>query len=188
MVPDRRANRRCVIWVTAAAVVLIAASAFAYWRFFCCYGIVNRAPKKVADLPPYGDEIKRQELNPPAPAAPTPTYTGQGGYLRWAPDKSRAAVTTNVAGYYRTISVWDEHARRLTPVISIEDADPGSGRAYRYTWSEDSKALLIYGHGSLPWGENGAAVWVSKICFVYLPHEDQLYFIDPCKGTKWAYG
>jgi hypothetical protein len=149
-------------------------------------GAVKRSPQEVTDLPPYGDELRAQELNPPEPKGPSPAYSGSGHYQRWSPDQSLLAVTTDARGYYRTVNVWNDRERRLTPVISIEDADHESGRAYRYAWSQDSKALLIYGHGVLPADEQSTARSL-KLCLVYVIGRDELYSLDPCNKTQWAY-
>jgi hypothetical protein len=39
-----------------------------------------------------------------------------------------------------TVSVFDEASHRQTPVVSIKEADPASGIAHRYAWSQDSQA------------------------------------------------
>src|SRR5688500_81148 len=109
--------------------VLLLCLAFApplfYWRCVCCYGIVERLPERVSDVPGYGEDLRRQKLNPPEPAQPPPKYSGPGKYLRWSPDGTWVATTTGAAGFYRTVNVWNERERRLTPLISIEDSDPG---------------------------------------------------------------
>jgi hypothetical protein len=103
------------------------------------------------------------------------TYAGPGWYPRWSLDQKRLAVTTSGAGYYHTVNFWDEPGRHLRPVVSIKEADPGSGAAHRYAWSRDSKALLIFGRGKLRSGE-----FPPLLCLVYLPHTDELYRLSRC--------
>jgi hypothetical protein len=149
--------------------------------------VVKRSPRQVEDIPPYADELRAQELNPPEPRGAMPKYSGAGGYLRWSPDQSLLAVTTDAAGYYRTVNVWSERSRRLTPVVSIKDSDPESGRAYRYAWSQDSAALLVYGSGGLATAEDSSPRELPKLCLVYQVERDELFLIDPCTRTRWAY-
>jgi hypothetical protein len=152
----------------------------------CGEGIVTRAPIEVLDVPGYGDELRSMELNPPEPASAR-EYTGPGYYVRWAPSGRIAAVSTDARGYYRTVSVWDDLQRRRSAVVSVEDGDPGSGRAYRYAWSRDGKALLIYGHGRLADGSEVVPDERTRLCLVYMVAEDRLSRIFPCRGTKWAF-
>ena len=161
-------------------------------RVACCYfavalascgQVVVREPDIVADVPIYGDELRAQELNPPEQASPY-KYEGPGHYVRWAPDGAFAAVTTRSRGYFRTVTIWNAQQEQRNPLISIEDIDPGSGRAYRYAWSADGRALLIYGFGKLA-GSKGDG---DRVCLVFVPKEDELYRIDPCTGVRWAFG
>jgi hypothetical protein len=150
-------------------------------------GLVTRAPQRVSDVPRYGDELRGiEELNLPEPAEPTPVYSGGGYYLRWSPNRSRLALTMNDGDHYRTIHVWDARKRQLKSVVSIRDLDPGSGRDYRYVWSRNSKALLIYGGGELATDQPYGRFRVGKLCMVYVAGRDELSWISPCHGTKWG--
>ena len=80
------------------------------------------------------------------------------------------------ADFYHTVNVWDVATQRLSPVVSIKEADPHSGIAHRYAWSQDSRALLIYGSGRLA-GDYNQPV---DLCLVYLPHKDELYRLSSC--------
>jgi hypothetical protein len=180
-------TKKLVVLGSAALLLLLAGGGFLYWRFVCCYGVVQRQPRVVEDLSPYGDELRSlgddsptnvQEYRPG-----TPTYSGPGWYPRWSPDRSLLAVTTNGAGFYHTVNFWDERSHRLTPVVSIKEADPGSGVAHRYAWSQDSQALLIYGRGSLVSGES-----LPKLCLVYLPRRDELSALTKCPAYQCAVG
>jgi hypothetical protein len=146
------------------------------------------------DLPPYGDELRRLEPYAESTSDPDPhraaTYNGPGWYVRRSPDGLHVAVTTSWGGpfaysflgliidrpFLHTVSVFDEASQRLTPVVSIKEADPASGIAHRYAWSQDSQALLIHGSGGLP--EDYTAP--VELCLVYLPRTDQLYRISNC--------
>src|SRR5687767_8195115 len=106
---------------------------FAVLNYGCGERVVTRIPVEVPDVPVYGDELRALELNPPEPT-PADQYQGPGYYVRWSPDGKVAATTTTARGYYRTVNIWEGSEQRRRPLISIEDGDPGSGRAYRYSW------------------------------------------------------
>lgn len=150
----------------------------------CDEAVVQRAPVEVSDVSIYGDELRGATLNPPEPTH-QPEYKGSGHYVRWSHSGALAAVTTYARGYYKTVSVWDEREGEAVPVVSIEDHDPGSGRAFRYAWSGDDKALLIYGYGRV--ADGGNAEKTTRICMVYMVEEDQLFRILPCEGARWAF-
>jgi hypothetical protein len=157
---------------------------------YACDGpVVARRPAEVPDMPGYGDELRALELNPPMPPEPRP-YTGSGSYPRWSPDGTVAAVTTEARGNAQTVNIWDARTEHLRPLISIAEFDPGSGRAYRYAWSRDGKALLIYGHGRLADGDQSETVPDDRmrLCLVYELQRDTLYRISPCQRVKWAFG
>jgi len=92
-----------------------------------------------------------------------------------SPDGRFLAIDTAAARSYHTINVWDRWTERIVPVLSIQEIDPGSGTSHRYTWSVDSRALLISGSGSLPFRPPGA------LCFVYLPKKAILHEVAPCE-------
>jgi hypothetical protein len=162
--------------------------------------VVLRRSEVVVDLPPYGDELRHLEPYDDSPSVDPPRgrrYSGPGWYARRSPDGRWVAVTTSWGGflgdvllglvidrpYIHTVGVWDEDRGRLLPVVSIKEADPHSGVAHRYAWSNDSKALLIYGSGRLP--EDFTSL--ADLCEVYFPERDQLYRLSDCPPA-WQRG
>ena len=91
-----------------------------------------------------------------------------------SPDGRFVAVDTHAARSYHTICVWDRWTERITPVLSIQEIDPGSGTSHFLAWSVDSRALLISGRGQLPFRTPG------KLCFVYLPERAVLQEVSSC--------
>jgi hypothetical protein len=85
------------------------------------------------------------------------------------------ALTREAARDFHTVYVWDEQESALRSVLSIQEADPGSGSSHEYRWSSDGAALLIYGRGSLPFQWNP-----SDLSYAYLPGEDVLYELPTC--------
>lgn len=196
----RPAARRILVGVGLAVVLAGASAAWAWSRAYS--SLVRRHSTAVADLPDYGDELRRLEPYGESPSDRDPhggptAYAGAGWYSRRSPDGRRVAVTTSWGGFieetvlglvvdrpfYHTVAVWDDRAHRLTPIVSIKEADPHSGIAHRYTWSRDSQALLIHGSGSLP-EDYATAV---ELCLVYVPRTDPLYRIENCPPA-WQRG
>jgi hypothetical protein len=150
------------------AVATLAPGYVACWR-----GVVWRRVHRAADSP------YRRELCAPWPAVPAPTrvYSDPepGDHYVPSPDGRHLAFSRDAAWAYRTLSVWNEQDRRLRAVVSIREADPGSGRSHDYGWSRDSRALLISGRGALPLRR------VVSVAYVYVPAEDVLYEVEGCR-------
>ena len=189
---DREAVTRTA-WIlalvtTTAAVVASALSVQA--------GLVARSPQVVADLPPYGNELRAipRYGDSPSEVGLGQRYDGPGWYPRRSPDGAYVAATESWGGFLgeavlgllidrpfiHTIGVWDEQTDRFLRVLSIKEADPHSGIAHRYAWSKDSKALLIYGSGRLP----DDYEQILSLCVVYLPATDALYRLTECPGLN----
>jgi hypothetical protein len=183
-------------WVLVGAGIVAVLSGTAWvWASRSYSSLVVRRGTPVQDLSPYGDELLNLEPYGESPSdldprRGVPAYSGPGWYARRSPDGLRVAVTTSWGGFieetilglildrplFHTVGVWDEAAHRLTPVVSIKEADPHSGIAHRYAWSQDAQALLIHGSGRLPEDYE----LTVDLCLVYLPKTDQLYRISNC--------
>jgi hypothetical protein len=156
---------------------------------YACDGpIVTRTPVEVPEVPGYGNELRALDLNPAKPQDSHPQKP-PGSYPRSSPDGTLVAVTTEARGHAQTINIWNPNTDQLRPLLSIEEFDPGSGRAFRYAWSRDGKALLIYGHGRLVDGDRSKKVPDERmrLCLVYEVERDVLSRIYPCKSVKWAF-
>jgi hypothetical protein len=82
----------------------------------------------------------------PLPSGPL-AYGGPGHTLKPSPDRRRAILLRSgamAAGYY-SMHLWDFDQDRLTTILSLREADPGSGRSFDYEWSADSRAVHITG-------------------------------------------
>jgi hypothetical protein len=152
-----------------------------------------RVPKRVEDLPPYGNEVRALprygNFHPPEEREGAPGYSGRGRHPFRSPDRRYVAVTTSSerpvarllglvwdAPWYHTVTVVEESTGRAVPVVSIKEAEPGSGAGHHYRWSKDSAALLMFGVGGLPENYND----VVAICLVYLPRTDELFRLTNC--------
>lgn len=73
-----------------------------------------------------------------------------------SPDKKKAAFIvshgTKSWKVNHTVVVWDVESDLRTPVVTITESDPGSGRSFDYMWSTDSNLLRI--KGSLRMSDN----------------------------------
>ena len=81
-------------------------------------------------------------------------FPGEG--LTLSPDRRSLAYVTSEndhAGFH-TIAVWSAATGTSVPILSLWEADPGSGRSFGYRWSESSRALRIEGatQGFARWG------------------------------------
>lgn len=186
-------------WLVGVAVGIVLVVASVGASYVWSYGsLVRRHARVVADLPPYGDELRSLDVFSDSPScedsnASADAYRGPGWYPRRSPDGHRVAITsswsaglsTAVLGlvmdrpFYHTVGAWDARAGQVTPIVSIKEADPHSGIAHRYAWSRDSRALLIVGSGRLPNDYDS----VVELCLVYLPVADQLYRLSQCPPT-----
>ena len=66
-----------------------------------------------------------------------------------SPDKKKAAFIVSHGKkswkVNHTVVVWDVESDVRTPLATITEADPGSGRSFDYAWSTDSNLLRIKG-------------------------------------------
>ena len=170
-VPTNR-NRRILFIAVGSLVLLAVAVALGVFRH------PGLTPQWVNDLPPYDEELRattRGEIERPDPHPPgAPAYTGPGQLPRWSPDVTLLAVDT-VDDFLHTVEVWNPQTGARTPVITITEADPGSGRSHWYSWSADSRALFIYGSGWLP-GDRSH----RTLCLAYFHAERKLYQLPGC--------
>jgi len=96
---------------------------------------------------------------------------------KFSPDSRWIVVDSAFRESYLTIRVFDAQTRGVLPVVTIREADPGSGRSVRMGWSSDSRALIIRGAGALWRQEN------RTLCLVYLPIERELLSDASCEAT-----
>ena len=77
----------------------------------------------------------------------TTRYLGPGGTLKASPDRRKAALlrSGSFGTSLHSIHVWNLETGRTETVLSLTEADPGSGRSFDYRWSRDSRALHISG-------------------------------------------
>jgi hypothetical protein len=149
-------RRTSVVLMVAAGVAVLWAAFHFTWR-----GIILRTPKADPTAERYTADLARTR----GKAGPGLAVSADGRFL---------AFDTRAARSYHTINVWDRWTEEVTPVVSVQEMDPGSGSSHGFTWSADSRALLISGSGGLPFRQPG------KLCFVYLPAHRTLHEVRPC--------
>jgi hypothetical protein len=154
-------------WIARVGMATVALSAlavaYAYW------GLVVRWPREPVN-PPYMMEALEAGPEHPAPVSATWSDPEPGGQYVGSPDGRYLALTRETRRAYHTVFVWDEKTRRLHPVVSIQEGDPGSGASHRYRWSADSRALLISGWGALP-----MRAIENPLSYVYVVDGDTFY-------------
>jgi len=77
----------------------------------------------------------------------TLSYLGPGHTLTVSPDRSRGAFLRSGAtasGFY-SLHIWNFETDEISTALSLHESDPGSGRSFKYRWSEDSRALRLIG-------------------------------------------
>jgi hypothetical protein len=100
-------------------------------------------------LKSYADPTLRPEFSLYVYRLSTATleYWGSGHTLKPSPDRRFAILLRSGAigaGYY-SMHLWDFEQDRLTTIVSLREADQGSGRSFEYDWSYDSRAVHITG-------------------------------------------
>jgi hypothetical protein len=156
-------------WLARTAVVAIGLIALAIAYAYA--GLVVRWPSDSAP-PQYVAEALEPGPEHSAPAAATWSDPAPGFMYVGSPNGRYLALTREARRAYHTVFVWDERARTLHPVVSIQEGDPGSGASHKYRWSADSGALIIAGWGALPL--RGVE---NPLSYVYVVSDDKLYHV-----------
>jgi hypothetical protein len=81
------------------------------------------------------------------PSSQATEYAGPGHSLRVSPDHKRGVMLrsgASAAGYY-SIHIWRFDSDQIQTILSLREADEGSGRSFGYRWSLDSRAIDISG-------------------------------------------
>lgn len=105
-------------------------------------------------------------------------YWGPGHSLKPSPDRRLAILLRSGAlgaGYY-SIHLWDFGRDRLTTIMSLREADPGSGRSFDYDWSADSRAVHITGTTG---GFQRRGGQPRSLELIYLVGDEVLYDLAP---------
>ncbi len=199
-------GRRSVGCGAALALLLVVAGAFDLWLNS---GIVRRRARVVEDISSYGAELVCLD---PSAGSVEPNVRGEPGstgtYAVRSPDGRFTAVTLSwhdrspllsrhiaavlslFVGFIsdapvtHTIAIRSASDGRLRSVVSVKEADPFSGYSHQYSWSADSRALLIYGAGGLPEAPDEPV----GLCLVYLPATDDLVRLRQCPGLNEVHG
>ncbi len=102
-------------------------------------------------------------------------YFGPGHYLKVSPDRRRGVLLRSGAlgaGYY-SIHVWDFATGRVDTILSLREADEGSGQSFDYRWSDDSQAVEIKGVTS--GFERRKPVPPKEFNLIYLVNQQKVY-------------
>ena len=110
-------------------------------------------------------------------AGGTTRYLGPGGTLKASPDRGKAAFlrSGSLGTSLHSIHVWDLETGDTETVLSLTEADPGSGRSFDYRWSGDSRVLHISG------GTGGFVARSAnpvELNLIYLLEEKAVYTVE----------
>jgi hypothetical protein len=192
------AMRRWAILFGLAIAIVVAASLAVFRALPKPLPVVDRQARLVSESP-YAEEVRCLFLCGWSYEAPTQkTYSGPGHFIRYSGDGNWVAVTVSGCseGISRVVGVFagSEHCyvhnievRRVSgddrrPILTVYDKEPGSGSAHRYRWSEDSKALLLFGEAGLQEHPDRAV----DLRFVYQVSSDELTRLAKCPINKDA--
>jgi Tol biopolymer transport system component len=95
-----------------------------------------------------------------------------------SPNRRQVAYLTSENRFrgFHNILVYDVASERSLRVLSLWEADPGSGTSFSYRWSYDSKALLITGRAG---GWASHSDHATELQLVYFPDAEQLFDLAP---------
>ena len=124
--------------------------------------IVIRYPKADRAASAYATELRQLS-------------TSTGEIFAATEDGRYLAFNISAARAFHTVCVWDSWTEEVTPVVSIQEMDPGSGKSHGFAWSSGPRALLIFGSGRLPFRKPG------DLCLVYLPTSNALQTLSSCR-------
>ncbi len=102
-------------------------------------------------------------------------YFGPGHVLKASPSRRHGAILRSGAlraGYY-SIHVWNFASGDVKAVLSLREADEGSGQSFDYRWSADSKALQI--KGMTGGFERRKPVPAREFNLIYLDEQQAVY-------------
>ena len=160
--------------------------------------VVDRAVRLVSEST-YTEELRcllrcGWSAAPPAQG----TYSGPGNLIRHSGDGKWVAITVDdcaegpkrIVGklidsqhcYVHNLEVRQLSGRERRAVLTVYDKEPGSGSAHRYRWSEDSKALLIFGEAGLREHPERSV----DLCLVYDVDADDLMRLAQCPINRDA--
>ena len=107
----------------------------------------------------------------------TTRYLGPGGTLKASPDRGKAAFlrSGSLGTSLHSIHVWDLETGEMETLLSLTEADPGSGRSFDYRWSQDSRALHISGGAG---GFAARSAEPRQLNLIYLLEEKAVYRVE----------
>jgi hypothetical protein len=101
-----------------------------------------------------------------------------GGNCKIAPDHSHAAFWRTDGTGFHSLHIWDVNSGTVEDVISVWEADPGSGTSWDWNWSGDSKALGIKGTCSGFRRREGRASGSRRLNLVYIVAERKMFDVS----------
>ena len=100
-----------------------------------------------------------------------------GGGLKPSPDRAKAAIVRSGAlgTTLHSLHIWEPVSGEIETIVSLSEADPGSGRSFDYGWSADSKAVFIWGSAG---GFRPRAREPRELQWIYFEAEKKIFSIQ----------
>ena len=111
------------------------------------------------------------------PKTETLEMLGPGGGLKPSPDRTKAVIVRSGAlgTTLHSLHVWEPASDQIETVVSLSEADPGSGRSFDCGWSSDSQAVFIWGSAG---GFRPRAREPRELKWIYVAAEKKLFSIE----------
>jgi len=148
------------------------------WNLWWPYSY-RRFLRSVID-PPLRSEYGVYRLNPERGDLQF-LFPGYG--LLSSPDHKYVAYLTSANGFsgFHNVLVYKAKEGRSTRVLSLWEADPGSGTSFSCRWSDDSRALIITGQAR---GWESLAAVSTDLHLAFLPETDELFDFQGQKANN----
>ncbi len=99
------------------------------------------------------------------------TLISNGSGLGLSPDRSKATFWRSDDFAFHCLYVWSIQSGAIRPIVSLNEADPGSGTSWDTRWSRDSKAISIRGDCT---GFQDARGAYQEFDFIYLVSSEKI--------------
>jgi len=90
-----------------------------------------------------------------------------------SPDGKFTLRQETLEDYYHRIVLLSTHTNASRTLVVVQESDPGSGTSYSCRWSSDSKAVFLFGSGTLSGYKH-----MRSFSLIFLTDRDELYAVD----------
>jgi hypothetical protein len=120
------------------------------------------------ELSPWADELQTYLLR-----SKMTEKLSVGQLVDVSPDHSTVVFEKLDEHGFHCLFLWNVNVRKIEPMVSLWESDPGSGRGWHCRWSEDSQAIHITGScGGFTKNEKRR---YTKLDLIYLVKQKKFY-------------